>query len=366
MRSIKSFIGFLCTVLLFLYLANFVVYEGILLALGIFTTSWTIMGLLAFLGLSFIVSTILGMKYYNYFTRAYYALSMAWMGFFGYLFLASFVYIVKFPYLGSYSTAYAVFIFSIPVILGVYGLVHARNIIVKKIKVTLPNLPKFWKNKKALWVSDLHIGQIHGKNYVQKVVNKIKEAKPDIVFIGGDLFDGSSAEGILKSIAPFRELLNIPLGIYFVMGNHESYGNVELFSKAIIDSGIHILNNENKVIDGLQIIGVNYDSTTTEEGFKKALSNILIDRNVPSILLKHEPRFVNVSEESGISLQISGHTHKAQQWPYQYLARLAYGKFTYGLQRFKEMQVFTSSGVGTWGPPMRVGSDSEVILFELE
>ena len=97
-----------------------------------------------------------------------------------------------------------------------------------------------------------------------------------------------------------------------------------------------------------------------------SLSRLAIDPRKPSILLKHEPRDLDVAEAAGISLQISGHTHKAQMWPLVYVAQRSYKGFAYGLKRLGRMQVYTSSGVGSWGPPMRVGTDGEIVVITLQ
>ena len=182
-----------------------------------------------------------------------------------------------------------------------------------------------------------------------------------IIAIGNATFLIRNFNGkILDSIEPLKELSNT----YFVMGNHESYGDINLFQKAIREVGVQVLNDEKKIVEGVQIVGVDYDSTVKKEDFEKVLSNIGIDPNLPSILLKHEPSNVDIAEKAGITFQISGHTHRAQQWPFEYLARLSYKKFTYGLNKSGNMQVYTSSGTGTWGIPMRVGTDSEIVVFE--
>ena len=105
---------------------------------------------------------------------------------------------------------------------------------------------------------------------------------------------------------------------------------------------------------------------STPAKFKNVLGGLSFDPRRPSVLLKHEPKDIHIAEEAGISFQISGHTHKAQIWPFNYVTSIIYKRFAYGLQKFKKMQVYTSSGIGTWGPPMRLGSDSEIVIFSFE
>jgi predicted MPP superfamily phosphohydrolase len=359
MNRLRNFIIALGIISVFLYCAHFTVYQAILLTWGI-SGSWLLVGILAFLGVSLILSLVVGMRYYNFVTRIYYRLSMIWLALMGYLFIASALIIVLYAFYGARVDGIGKAMFALIVIGGIYGLVHARKIALKSITVTLKNLPESWQNRKMVWVSDQHVGQIHGKKSVAKVVAKIQALNPDIVFIGGDLFDGSSHPKILENISPFKNL-KVPLGIYYVTGNHECYGNSAAFLEAIKQQGITVLTNQNLLVDGVQVIGVDYLSTAKEHDFQKVLSQLQINRSLPSILLKHEPRHLELAELAGISIQFSGHTHRAQQWPFEYFARLVYGRFVYDLQKLSTMQVFTSSGTGTWGPPFRLGTMSEIV-----
>ena len=362
MNRTKTIIIFLLIILALLFLINTVVYKAILLALQISGPSFLIMSILGILGISFIASLFIGMVRYNFLTRIYYTLSMIWMGFFGYLFLASVLYVIEFMFIGDPKRIFAMALFGSIILISLYGIFHGRRLVVKEIDVGIPNIPDVWRKRKAVWISDLHIGQINGKNYVERVIEKINKLSPEIVFIGGDLFDGSAVEEILECIAPLKRL-SIPLGMYFITGNHEGYGNSELFLNKISENNIQILDNKKLNIDGLQLLGVDYIKTTKADDFRKTLADLMIDKNMPSILLKHEPRHIDITKEAGVSFQISGHTHQAQQWPLKYFTYLVYGNFDYGLQRLDGTQIYTSSGTGTWGPPLRVGTDSEIVVF---
>jgi predicted MPP superfamily phosphohydrolase len=363
MRKIATISFFLLVVAGFLYLGNFVIYEAAALAFGITTFAQLLsLGIgLGLLSASFIVATIIGNFRYNRFTRMYYLVSSVWIGLFAYLFFASVLYIICSAISPSFLGIGSV-LFLIAILISAYGIVHARKILITKIPLTLPNLPSSWKNKKAIWISDLHLGQIHGVKFAEKIVTKISALSPDIIFIGGDLYDGTGAPDIAELTAPFKKL-RAPLGVYFITGNHEEYGNQKRFISAVESVGIRVLQDEIIEIDGLQLVGVDYKNASDAVRFKKILSDMQINPEKASILLKHEPRDVDIADAAGISLQISGHTHNAQLWPLNYIAELTYKKYAYGLKRFKNMQVYTSSGTGTWGPPLRVGTDSEIVLF---
>lgn len=117
------------------------------------------------------------------------------------------------------------------------------------------------------------------------------------------------------------------------------------------------------LIDGVQLIGVDYHNTVDRSRFAEILSNQHISLNTPSILFKHEPRNLDIAEAAGISFSISGHTHYGQQFPFGLLASSIYKGYAYGLKSLKNMKVFVSSGIGSWGPALRIGSDSEIIVF---
>jgi predicted MPP superfamily phosphohydrolase len=233
---------------------------------------------------------------------------------------------------------------------------------ITRIQVVIKNLPENWKNKTAVFFSDPHLGQIHGRKFAQKIKDSVDTLRPDIVFIGGDMYDGVKVNA-LDMVEPFRDL-HAPLGTYFIMGNHEEFSDNTVYLTALRTVGIRVLLDEAVVVEGLSIIGVDYKTTTNAENFKTVLEHIQIDSTKPSILLKHTPANVEIAEMYGVSLQLSGHTHQAQVFPWMCITRQMYKGFDYGLHMYKNMQVYTSSGVGTWGPPLRVGTRSEIVHIE--
>ena len=125
-----------------------------------------------------------------------------------------------------------------------------------------------------------------------------------------------------------------------------------------------MLSNEKVEADGLQIIGVPYRNATLHGHFASVLHSVGFDRDRASILLTHAPDNPRIAEAAGVSLQLSGHTHLGQFIPWSWMARRMYRQFVYGLSRIGNMQVFTSSGAGTWGPPLRLGSNPEIVVLE--
>ena len=131
-------------------------------------------------------------------------------------------------------------------------------------------------------------------------------------------------------------------------------------------SGVRVLNNEKTDIDGLQLVGVHYRESSHAELFRPILQKAAIDPTRASILLAHAPHLLEIPESEGISLQLSGHTHGGQFLPFTWITSRIYGRYVHGLQRFGAMQVFTSWGTGTWGPPMRLGTNPQIVLLKFE
>lgn len=358
---------FLTVVTGILFVANTVVYEALALTFSITSPTYllTLGIVLAAASAGFIGMVILGSYVYNSFTRALYTTLAIWMGTFAYLFFASVLLgiLIWLTSLIGYTLPapeVGVVLCIIALLISMYGVLHALPIGVARHSITLPNLPAIWRGKRAVFVSDLHLGQLHGIAFAHKVTKAINILAPDIIFIGGDLYDGRSAIEPAVLAAPLAAL-SAPQGVHFITGNHEEFSNVDAFLKAVRSLGIRTLVDEMADIEGLQLVGVDYHNANTAEGFKKILSDLKLDTTKPSILLKHEPNNLHIAEEAGVSLQISGHTHKGQQWPFGYLAQLSYKGFAYGLKNHGAMQQLTSSGVGSWGPPQRVGSNSEIV-----
>jgi predicted MPP superfamily phosphohydrolase len=151
-----------------------------------------------------------------------------------------------------------------------------------------------------------------------------------------------------------------------VAGNHEQFRDDSNYLRAVEAAGVRVLNNEKVEVDGLQIAGVHYGDASQPKGFQATLNRIALDRDRASILVTHAPDYPEIAEAAGVSLQLSGHTHLGQFIPWSWIARRIYRQFVYGLSRIGKMQVFTSSGAGTWGPPLRLGSNPEIVVLQFE
>jgi uncharacterized protein len=324
---------------------------------------------LAILSVSFLVTSLIGFRLTNAILRFFYRITAVWLGFVNYAFFSAILCWISSAALrlaGSNLERryFALSCLTLAAATTTYGVINAASTRVKRITVKLPNLPQSWKNRTAVLISDVHLGNFRTFGFIRRIVSMAASLKPDVVFIAGDLYDGTPAD-FARLAEPLRAL-KPPLGTFFVEGNHEEFTDSATFVNAVAGAGVRVLNNERVDVDGLQIVGVTYRDATHGEHFRKTLRNTGFDRARPTILLTHAPDRIQVSAEEGISLQFSGHTHLGQFWPWTRAAARMYGPYVYGLQRVGEMQIYTSSGAGTWGPPLRVGSQPEIVVIRFE
>lgn len=321
------------------------------------------------LAFSFVASALLGFRFSNPLIRVFYTLASVWLGVANYLFLAACLswvadFSLRIAAADPPRSIIAGALFGLAILVSLYGLINVSWVRQRRIVVALPNLPAGWRGRTAVLASDLHLGNLNGLAFSRKIAAMIARLSPDIVFLPGDLFDGSGADPD-RLAAPFRDLAP-PQGIYYVTGNHEEFGHAEHYTAAIARAGIRVLNNGRAVVDGLAILGIPYHDSTFPIRVKAALDSLHPDRAEPAILLLHSPTRLPIVEQAGIAVQLSGHTHKGQLFPFTWLTRRVFGKFTYGLHRFGTLMVYTSSGAGTWGPPMRVGTAPEIVQIVFE
>jgi len=325
--------------------------------------------LLTLFAISFIAAALLSFRFSNWAVSALYKLAATWLGALNFFFLAACLcwisdFVLRISHTDPNPPLLANLFFGFGALTAVYGLINARFIRLRRIAVRLPNLPESWHGRTGMLISDLHLGPVNGRAFCRKIAKLAVRLKPEILFIAGDLFDGSKADPV-PMIAPLKQLAP-PLGIYYSTGNHDEFANVALYNAVLEEAGIHVLENKKIVIDDVQIAGVNFGDTTYPLRLRMLLDGLALDPEKASILLNHVPNRLPIIEGAGVGLQLSGHTHGGQIFPFTWFTRRAFGKFTYGLQKFGNLQVCTSSGAGTWGPPMRGGTAPEVVLLRFE
>jgi len=321
------------------------------------------------LSISFVPAALLAHWYFNRPVRIFYRFAAIWLGVLNFAFLASvaswiLLAVAKFFQLPLTASGIATLFFSLGLLASLYGILNAAQIRVNRITVKLPGLPASWRGRAAALVTDTHLGHIIGSRFLRRLVSTLRQLRPDVLFVSGDMFDGTRVD-YNRLAAPWKSLAP-RFGSYFVTGNHEEFSDPTHYLDAIRNSGIHVLDNETVNLDGLQVLGVPYHDSANPRRFQSVLQNAHLDPDRASVLLTHVPHSLPIVEEQGIKLQLSGHTHGGQIFPFTWLTSRIFGEFTYGLQRFGDLLVYTSSGAGTWGPPMRVGTTPEIVLIRFE
>jgi uncharacterized protein len=327
---------------------------------------WRLLIAVGIASISFLATSLIGFRLSNVVLRGVYRITAVWLGFVNYAFFSSIlcwlIYLAaRLAGITTERRYFAVMFLALAVAVTAYGVINASWTRVKRITITLPGLPASWRGRTAVLITDVHLGNFRAFGFSRRIAKMAASLNPDVVFIAGDLYDGTPAD-LARLAEPLRSL-KPPLGTFFVEGNHEEFTDHSKYLKAVSGADVRVLNNERVELDGLQIVGVTYRDATHGEHFRKTLRNTGFDRSRASILLTHAPDRIQVSAEEGLSLQLSGHTHRGQFWPWTLAAARMYGKYVYGLQRLGEMQIYTSCGAGTWGPPLRVGSRPEIIAI---
>jgi len=323
----------------------------------------------AALSITFLTASLLAHRYSSILVRLYYTVAAVWLGFLSFAFLASFAaWIIRgfsvLLRLGWQPQHIALAMFGLAAAASIYGLLNSAHMRVRRVTIRLPNLPATWRGRVAAFVSDTHLGHVRGYRFANHLVALLSRFTPDIVLFGGDMYDGTAADARL--LASPLEKLSPPLGTYFVAGNHEEFGDHAEYLEAVRDSGVHILNNEKVLVDGLQLIGVHHRDSVHPERFRAILRNAGLDPDTASILLTHSPNQLPIAAEENIGVQPSGHTHEGPFFKFTWFTSRIYGPFVYGLKRLGNLLVYTSCGAGTWGPPMRVGTKPEIVLINFE
>ena len=256
---------------------------------------------------------------------------------------------------------------------GTLGLWSLRSglarVAVKRLEVSLSRLPASLSGTRIVQLTDVHVGPTIHRSFIETVVEQCNALLPDLVVITGDLVDGS-VEELRGHVAPLASLRS-KYGVFFVTGNHEYYSGAEEWCSELERLGVRVLRNERVSIgsgsESFDLAGVDdHSAKRFGEGHGEDLPKALKGRD-PSrelVLLAHQPKTILEAKSYGVGLQLSGHTHGGQLWPWTYLVRLQQPVVA-GLARFDKSLVYVSRGTGYWGPPMRLGAPSEIAELTL-
>jgi len=335
-----------------------------------------------FLPFSFILAKVLENYFYNYFIIFLNYLGLIYLGILLYIILILLfsnliillIKLFKFKkasdFIQNYNKYILLFYVFLIFFIMIFGFYNAFNTKINEINIKIEKkIENEKKHFSILVASDLHLGIIINKKSTNKLVKIINEINPDLLVLPGDIID-SNLEILLKNNLgeKFKEVnSNIP--IYGILGNHEYIGDTEKIVKYLEENNIKILRDNYILIDNaFYLIGredLSFKRRNNKE--RKTLEEILFETkdDVPKIVLDHQPyKIQEVANIDKIDLQIGGHTHNGQLWPLNYIVKTIY-EFPYGYKKINNTHFVISSGYGFWGPPLRIGSNSELILINL-
>ena len=215
--------------------------------------------------------------------------------------------------------------------------------------------------------SDVHLGTVMGERHLKRIVTKTNALQPDIILIPGDIIDEDIGPVVNSRMGAILKTLHAKYGVYAVTGNHEYIGGVNNAKKFLTEHGVHMLNDTVVEIDSSFTVAGREDRTKNRMGNgRKDLASLLSDiqKDKPVILLDHQPYHLEEAEQQGVDLQLSGHTHHGQIWPFNYITKQIF-ELSRGYLKKGTTHFYVSSGVGGWGPPIRTVSRPELLNIHL-
>lgn len=309
------------------------------------TYIWTVAGLV----LLFPIATALEQRFLNWGTRILYTIATVWMGTLTILVLAVLTGELLTLFLDSQIVAASAL--AITVLAVTYALFIGKRFVVREHTITGP----VKKPLRIVLASDVHAGAVHGKRYLQLIVDAINARGADLALFPGDLVDGPGRlpDDLLEPL----DSLSMPH--YHSFGNHEFYVGEQEVNRVLTGRKIVSLRNTFTDLNAVRVIGI--DDAEDRKQIEKTLSG-LAKKNAYNILLYHRPDGLEEAAKQGVDLMVSGHTHNGQIFPFTLLVKLRFPRKK-GWYAYKNTKLFVSTGAGTWGPPMRLGSRSEVVFI---
>lgn len=331
------------------------------------------------LAFAFVAAKFIESRHSSIMTDALNIVGGFWMAFllYGFLFLFLSDILLLLLRIPGFITGQDIFVFRkwsfIITVIAAFGLISGGFInalipAVKKYDIKINKPAGEIKTLRIAAVSDIHLGSIIRKRSIRKLSGLLAEIKPDVVFLLGDIVDGEIGPVIRGDLLKYFKCPECTDGLFAITGNHEFIGGASRTIPYIESKGIRILKDEIVTLDGgIQLVGrIDKDSRMFYGKERTSLEKLMeqVDTTRPVILLDHQPFRLNESEKFGIDLQLSGHTHNGQMWPLNYITRMIY-EVSYGYLKKGNTQIIVSSGFGIWGPRIRSGSRSEVLLINV-
>jgi uncharacterized protein len=333
-----------------------------------------------FLAVIFIVAKILESKHSSVITDVFNILGGFWLAFmlYGFLFfLLSDIILLALRIPGIirgdnillFRKWSFIIIASVSSILIIGGFINALIPVIKEYNITINKSAGAIKTLRIAAVSDIHLGSIIRKRSIKKLSSILKDLKPDMVLLLGDIVDGEIGPVLRGDLLQYFTSPKSTDGLYAITGNHEFIGGANRTIPYIESKGIRVLKDEMVTLEGgIQLIGrIDRDSFRFYRKERMSLAELMkqADTTKPVILLDHQPFHLEEVARYGIDLQLSGHTHNGQMWPLNYVTSMIY-ELSYGYLKIRNTQFIVSSGYGLWGPRVRSGSRSEVLLINIK
>ncbi|CAM4309826.1 hypothetical protein FHS16_000708 [Paenibacillus endophyticus] len=261
-------------------------------------------------------------------------------------------------------------VFGLMAILLLRGSWNAWSPIIRTYQVQVQKPAGELKKLRIAMASDLHLGNIVGNRHLERLVSHIEQIQPDLILLPGDILDDDIEPFLRKNMSAVLGKLKAPLGVYAVTGNHEYIGRkVPEFITAMDAIGIRVLMDESALIaDSFYLVG-RKDKASAGFGAdgRMTIGDLIapLDQSKPLIMLDHQPSDIAKAAENGIDISVSGHTHRGQMMPNHLITKRLF-ELDWGYLKKGSLHAIVSSGFGSWGPPIRIGSRSEVVHIEVE
>jgi len=247
------------------------------------------------------------------------------------------------------------------------GILNARYLRTRNLQLNIEKAAHSPDRLRIVMVSDIHLGTIIHNSRLQRIVERINGQKPDVILLVGDVFDEDVTSLMEQNIALVLKRLNSRYGVFAVPGNHEYYSGIDSAISYLKQSNITVLRDSvAKVANSFYLVGRDDRTLNQFGGKRKSLAELLqgVDRTYPIILMDHQPFHLEEAEKYGVDLQLSGHTHHGQLFPFNLITNRVY-ELSWGYEQRGKTHYYVSCGVGTWGPPVRLGNVPEVVTIDL-
>ena len=251
------------------------------------------------------------------------------------------------------------------------GSYRAFRPVVDTVDITIEKTVPGRDSLNIVLLSDLHLGAINGRQTLTRWVDEVNLLNPDIVLIAGDMYDDNPAPVERQQLGNLLEQLKVPLGVYFAQGNHDGYGDFPRAVQYLQAHGVTVLSDTVVPVDNSFYVAGRLDrSAGIGDRMNKTRKTVEaltegLDKTKPVILLDHQPYELDKAAAAGVDLQLSGHTHRGQLWPLSLAIKSMY-EIDHGYLRKGNTHFYVSQGIGTWGPPVRIGTRSEIVLLKVK